>query len=121
MPREDRIFTGLISYTTNVPTEEEGGEKNFIKCPVCNRRMVSGALHILGFVVNPAIKAREVAAWRMDAWGEKSILLKEDSELLSRKNIPDAVKVDFYCHDYQCLGIFFRNRYVARSSIQPYY
>jgi len=91
-----------------------------MNCPVCDEKIVGSGLHVYGYVVNPAVHERKVAAWRMGASGEGNIFFESDKELLSRVNMPLAIKVDFYCHDYQCFALFLRNKYVVRPAVNPH-
>jgi hypothetical protein len=118
--KEDGVFWGAIMNTLSIPTEGEGQRRNFIKCPVCDKRIIGRGLHIYGYVVDPAVHEREVAAWRMGASGKESIFFNRDNELLSKINIPQAVKVDFYCHDFLCFAVFLSNQYRFERAVLPY-
>lgn len=114
------IFLGAITHTYGIPTEGEGQRRNFIKCPVCDKRIILRGLHIYGYIVDPSVYEREVAAWRMGASGEESILFAQDKELLSHVNMPQAIKIDFYCHDFLCFAVFLSNQYEVDRAVLPY-
>lgn len=118
--KEDGIFLGVVAFTYNIPTEGKGQARDCIKCPVCDKRIIGFGLHVYGYVVNPAVHEKEVAAWRMGASGEESIFFEQDKELLSRTNMPQAIKIDFYCHDFLCFAVFLRNKYIVHPSVLPY-
>jgi hypothetical protein len=113
MTEENGIFYGMISHLWLVPGDKG---KNYV-CPVCGQKIPGSGLHVKGYIVNPAIQAREVAGW---LGGMAELLLSEqDRENLFTKDIPGAVKVDFYCHDYICLSLFFRNKYPINPGLLP--
>ncbi|MFY9457420.1 MAG: hypothetical protein WAP23_00590 [Candidatus Spechtbacterales bacterium] len=34
--------------------------------------------------------------------------------------MPQAVRVDFYCHDFLCFAVFLSNQYRVERSVLPY-
>jgi len=118
--KEDGIFLGVVAHSYDIPTVGEGLQRDCMECPVCDMKIVGSGLHVYGYVVNPAVHERKVAAWRMQASGEENPLFEGDEKLLSQVNMPLAMRVNFYCHDYQCFALFLRNKYVAHPGVLPY-
>ncbi len=115
MPDKDEngVFLGVILHTYSVPPE---GDESY-RCRVCDKKIIGGGLHVVGYVVNPAVRERELAEWRFGASGIEHILFEQDKDILSRHNIPGAIKVDFYCHDYLCFTLFLRNKYPVGTAL----
>ena len=109
---EKGIFLGVLTYTD---VEPEGNDS--YACRVCGKGIVSFGIHVVGWIVSPDVQKLESAEWRFGATSE---IFPGDEKILSQENIPGAIRVDFYCHDYHCFAMFLRNHFPIDPSILAY-